>query len=206
MRSSWPGAAAAGRTCGSSMPKPSPGRPYRCKTPLISAIGHEIDYTILDFVADQRAPTPSAAAELAVPDRQVLRARLYELEENMHRNMQKRRDLCYNTCKAYADALAGDPAATETAPGQRAAFGPLRSAAGGQPGELERKRPPVPPRRSSGSLAQPLSGAGAGGYAMVAGADGKIRQADQLAPGDTIRLVAAHRRARVPGDGSGGDR
>ena len=50
---------------------------YRCKTPLISAIGHEIDYTILDFVADCRAPTPSAAAELAVPDREALRRHLW---------------------------------------------------------------------------------------------------------------------------------
>ena len=39
-----------------------------CKTPLVSAIGHEIDYCILDLVADLRAPTPSAAAELCVPD------------------------------------------------------------------------------------------------------------------------------------------
>ena len=49
---------------------------YRCPLPVVSAVGHEVDFTISDFVADVRAPTPSAAVELVVPDRLELERRL----------------------------------------------------------------------------------------------------------------------------------
>jgi exodeoxyribonuclease VII large subunit len=52
---------------------------FASKIPIVSAVGHETDYTISDFVADLRAPTPSAAAELIVPERSVLARRCNEL-------------------------------------------------------------------------------------------------------------------------------
>lgn len=60
------------------------------KIPVISAVGHEIDFTIADFVADRRAPTPSAAAELASPDQQVLLRRIGELRNRLQRHMRHR--------------------------------------------------------------------------------------------------------------------
>jgi exodeoxyribonuclease VII large subunit len=62
---------------------------YASQLPVISGIGHEIDFTIADFVADVRAPTPSAAAELASPDSTQLLARVTDLEAQLQRNMQQ---------------------------------------------------------------------------------------------------------------------
>ncbi|MDE6155198.1 MAG: exodeoxyribonuclease VII large subunit, partial [Eubacterium sp.] len=85
---------------------------FACNTPIISAVGHETDFTICDFVADLRAPTPSAAAELAVPDINNLitfvdsaeNTLLSLLIRKLERENQRLDDLTNNTVLASPNA------------------------------------------------------------------------------------------------------
>ena len=81
-------------------------RIYASTTPIISAVGHETDFTICDFVSDMRAPTPSAAAEIAVPDIRDLMMHLVSYEERLSIALDRgvvraKERLAYLTDKTY---------------------------------------------------------------------------------------------------------
>ena len=144
-------------------------------------------------MADQRAPTPSAAAELAVPDRAEQGRKLCTLEENIHNCIQFKLSLCYNRLEQTEQLLsrAGVQAALE----ERAArletlAGRLQTAARGklQAGELRLKH--------TAALAASLNPYGvlARGYAMVQDNRGRICTPDALRPGQTCKLQGTEHR------------
>ena len=78
---------------------------FECETPVISAVGHETDTTIADYVADLRAPTPSAAAELAVYDVERLMQDIASCENRLNRLMKNQAVLSKNRLLSYAARL-----------------------------------------------------------------------------------------------------
>ena len=163
---------------------------FRCKTPLISAIGHEIDFTILDFVADQRAPTPSAAAELAVPDRAEFSRKLCNLEENIHISIQNRLSLCYNRLDETVQPLSRQNLQAQLAGRQQqveAVSGQLQTAA------REKQQDAGQRLRHAAALAATLNPYGvlARGYALVQDEKGRICAPDALREGQKMTLCGA---------------
>ena len=163
---------------------------YACRKPLVSAVGHEIDYTILDYVADVRAPTPSAAAELCVPDKRQFLQEIYNLEQNIQKNIQSRLQMCYNRVNALGAgaALQAFHGSLEARAQQvdryaAAASGAAAAAAAAREQAL----------RSAAALAASLDPYAvlARGYAMVRDGAGNCRTVDTLHPGQNITLCGA---------------
>jgi exodeoxyribonuclease VII large subunit len=78
---------------------------YRAPVPVISAVGHEIDFTIADFVADFRAPTPTAAAEIVLPRKSVLAEQLDSLENQLLRCMRRKLELAKENWRGFIRRL-----------------------------------------------------------------------------------------------------
>ena len=163
---------------------------YACRKPVVSAVGHEIDYTILDYVADVRAPTPSAAAELCVPDKRQFLQEIYNLEQNIQKNIQSRLQMCYNRVNALGagaalQAFHGslEARAQQVVRYAAAANGAAAAAAAAREQAL----------RSAAALAASLDPYAvlARGYAMVRDGAGNCRTVDTLRPGQNITLCGA---------------
>jgi exodeoxyribonuclease VII large subunit len=81
---------------------------FASPVPVISAVGHEIDFTIADFVADLRAPTPTAAAEVVIPRRSELVDQVMHLEEQLLRCMRRKLEMAKENWRGLVKRLA-DP-------------------------------------------------------------------------------------------------
>ncbi len=162
---------------------------YECKTPIISAVGHETDFTICDFVADLRAPTPSAAAELAVPDVRELKKQFGNVQKRMLQHLSLRTDYLrqrlnvlaqrpvLQSPKSYFDdrrmALAREEERLYSLLGTR----------------LERERMKLYAQSEKLNSLNPLSVLGRG-FSVAFGADGKaIRSVSQLPSGTEFELM-----------------
>ena len=160
-----------------------------CTIPVISAVGHESDFTICDFVADLRAPTPSAAAELAVPDGGELIREFRTFEARLHRMMQDRVARERRTLELLTSGILSrpkqllDPQRMKTADLERRLESATVSA-------LTAKRTALSSVCARLDALNPLSVL-ARGYAVVETENGTVTRAEQLSLGEcmTVRFA-----------------
>ena len=157
-----------------------------CRKPLVSAVGHEIDTTILDYVADLRAPTPSAAAELCVPDRREMQRKIFILQQNIQNNIQNRCWICYNKVESLSTGQAMQR--TRQAVQRRAQS--LAAVSDAMQAQSRRRITTAQAQlQSAAALAASLNPYGvlARGY-TVASVGGTVTPVEHLAPGQTVTL------------------
>jgi exodeoxyribonuclease VII large subunit len=171
-----------------------------CPVPVVSGVGHEIDVTIADLVADARAPTPSAAAELAIPDRAALADALARRRERLERAIRVAYERSRSAwlrhdaeLRAAAPALRVAAGRDRLAAAQRALGQAIRAGLGRDRATLER-------RVAALDSLSPLAVLGRG-YGLVRRTrDGAIvRDASEAPPGEAldVRVARAELRVRV---------
>jgi exodeoxyribonuclease VII large subunit len=182
-----------------------------CPIPVISGVGHETDFTIADFVADVRAPTPTAAAEMVAPDRHALLMRVTQLHAQsqrqlMHQLRQRMQQLDYlarrlthpaEKLRAQREKLGHlhtrlDAAIIRTLNAAAARLVPLQQRlAMSQAWTLEARRSRLQRLQQNLQHLNPLAVLDRG-YSLVETADGTIVQnSAQLRPDDRLRLTFA---------------
>ena len=156
--------------------------------PVISAVGHESDFTICDFVADKRAPTPSAAAELAVPDRAELQAALSGVGSKLGRVLLTKIQNSKNSLKYLREAgvLSGAaPIVNERRMGLLYAARTMDSA---MDGVLQRDKAALAATTAKVEALSPLSVLSRG-YGVIQDAEGvSIRSVAKVKAGDEISI------------------
>ena len=162
---------------------------YACQTPVISAVGHEPDVTISDFVADVRASTPSNAAEIAVPDQVELRRLLRDRQARMEGSETARLE----TLRQRLTELAGKRVMRDQmayVQDQRMQLVHLQKRLGDLASALlARKRQRFAALAASLDAMSPLKVLGRG-YAMARGADGTILKSwRDVTPGDAVQVT-----------------
>ncbi len=162
---------------------------YDCQTPIISAVGHEPDVTISDFVADARASTPSNAAEIAVPDRVDLTRQLRDMQVRLEQSQIARLESLRRRLETLADkrCLRDHGAYIQD---QRMALVHLQQRLGDLAGaQMGRKRQRFSALAASLDALSPLAVLGRG-YAVARNEQGTILKSWQdVTAGETVRVT-----------------
>lgn len=159
--------------------------------PIITGVGHETDFTLADFAADQRAPTPSAAAELVAPDQREIRARLLERQRAAAGYLQRRLQEAGSRLQTLARALRHLSPRRRLDNNRQRLDNLVNRLDQAASRELERRRSRLQLLQTRLTAISPLATLSRG-YAIVYGADSRlIRAVAQAVPGERIEIRLA---------------
>ena len=163
---------------------------YHCTIPIVSAVGHETDWTLADAAADLRAPTPSAAAELAVPDMRQLLQQIQEQRRRMTAAIRGQLQSRQQELERLCDRLRLQSPAHRQSMEQQALEHLYRRLVRGGAAVLERYENQLRQQAEKLDMLSPLKILGRG-YALVYQGEELVRRAEQVQPGDILRVQLA---------------